>query len=74
MKIRRTIEFSGKNLNDVFSLPCVKCIMKVDETDRYNGMKGGMLLVCYRVMMRGGCIAKIGDRLVQYTDNSWEIL
>ena len=33
MKIQKTIVFTGKNLNDVFGLPCVKAIMKPDKED-----------------------------------------
>lgn len=74
MKIQRTITFTGKNLNDVFGLPCVKCIMKVDSIDRRNGLEGSVLLICYRVMMRGErTVVKEGDHLIQYTDGTWYV-
>ena len=65
MKIQKIIEFTGKNLDDVFSLPCVKCILKVD---------GEPLLVLYsNVMHNSNNICKKGDRLVQFTTGSWSV-
>lgn len=69
MKIQKTIVFTGKNLNDVFGLPCVKAIMKPDKED------GTAVLVCYRAMMCGlNNLAYTGDTLIQYTDGTWEIV
>ena len=33
MKLKQRIKFSGRNLNEVFSLECVKAIIKDDEQD-----------------------------------------
>lgn len=63
-KIRRTIKFTGKNLNDVFWLPCVKNVMKVE---------GEPMLVLWRNMVKDGNVAKIGDVLVEYANGEWEV-
>ena len=69
MKIQKSIVFTGKNLNDVFGLECVKAIMKPDINDVLP------VLVCYRGMMCGlNNLAYTGDTLIQYTDGSWEIV
>jgi hypothetical protein len=66
MKLRRIIEFQGKNLNDVFSLDCVKAILKVD---------GKPVLVLWNMMLlrRSSTIAEIGDQLIQYDNGKWEV-
>lgn len=60
------IQFTGKNLNDVFGLPCVKAILKVD---------GKPVLVLWNYMMISSlrCIAEIGDTLIQYDNGKWEV-
>ena len=73
MKIVRKIEFTGKNLNDVFWLPCVKRICK------FRVFRNGVLsedrayIVCYNNMMRGSDYVYSGHTLVEYTDGKWDI-
>ena len=56
MKIIRQINYSGKNLNDVFALPCVKGIIKVNNAP---------YLVLWRDVVHGeNNIARPGDNLV----------
>jgi hypothetical protein len=65
MKIIRQINYSGKNLNDVFALPCVKGIIKVNNAP---------YLVLWRDVVRGEKnIARDGDTLVQYTNGKWSV-
>ena len=73
MKVIRKIEFTGKNLNDVFNLPFVKKIHK------YGIIRNGVscdsaLLVCYNNKMRGNYIATVGDFLVEYDTGLWDII
>jgi hypothetical protein len=63
MKINRLIKFTGKNLNDVFGLPCVKAIIKsgdepilVLRPDKTMGME--------RIVIKG-------DSLIQYENGKW---
>lgn len=67
MQLKRKIEFTGKNLNDVFNLPCVKAILKVDA-------KPVLVLYIMKVVSRSSKTAEIGDTLVQYEDGSWEVM
>ncbi len=61
-KIVRKIEFTGKNLNDVFKLPCVKSILKVE---------GEPMLALYTRMCETTYLASPGDTLVEYDDGKW---
>lgn len=61
----RRIKYTGKNLNDIFSLPCVSTITKY-EGDPY--------LCLYPSMLVGiRSIAKPGCTLVEYENGLWEI-
>lgn len=65
MKIIRQITYTGKNLNDVFALPCVKGIIKVNNAP---------YLVLWRDVVHGEKnIARDGDVLVQYTNGKWSV-
>lgn len=68
MKEVRRIKFTGKNLNDVFALPCVDKIVKIIDTPQ--------LVLDTRVMAFPPLIrttARPGDELVEYDDGLWEI-
>ena len=63
----RRIKFTGKNLNDVFALPCVRKIIKLINQPQ---------LVIYSDFLSGNPlmdVAKPGDELVEYSDGKWEI-
>lgn len=68
MKIAKRIHFTGKNLNDVFALPCVLLIMKLEQ----NGEEQP-LLVLRRKMARSTNLVYVGDTLIEYTDGTWDI-
>ena len=68
MKVRRRICFTGKNLNDVFNLPCVKCVMKTDQAEP------ALVLYPQKLKRSQKMITFKGDTLVQYEDGSWEAL
>ncbi len=66
MKEVRRIKFTGKNLNDVFALPCVVMIKKVSLSP---------LLVCRESMtVTNRYMALPGDDIVEYDDGLWEIV
>ena len=68
MKEVRRIKFTGKNLNDVFALPCVKKIIKVVNKPQ---------LVIAPFMIAGNPlmdVTHIGDELVEYENGQWEIV
>ena len=65
MKILKQIAYTGKNLNDVFALSCVKAVIKIDEKS---------VLVLWQDVVRGEkTIAHGGDLLVQYTNGTWSV-
>lgn len=63
MKIRRKISFTGKNLNDVFMLPCVKAIVKAGDEP--------VLVLWPDKTMGGKRVCEKGDTLIQYDDGQW---
>jgi hypothetical protein len=67
MQLIKRIEFTGKNLNDMFSLPCVKAILKVKENP---------VLILYNtsVTFRSHTTVEIGDTMLQYDNGDWEVL
>jgi len=65
MKEVRRIKFTGKNLNDVFALPCVMMIRKASLSP---------LLVCHQSkMVTDRYMALPGDDIVEYSDGMWGI-
>ena len=69
MKEVRRIKFTGKNLNDVFALPCVKKIIKM-LNDKPHLVINPLLIVGNPLMD----VARIGDELVEYDNGQWEIV
>jgi len=61
----RRINFTGKNLNDVFLLPCVRSITKAF---------GKPYLLFDSKMMNGFCnAAPPGSELIEYDNGKWEV-
>ena len=63
MKIKRLIKYTGKNLNDVFPLPCVKAIIKSGDEPilvLWPDKTIGMERTCSK-----------GQTLVQYENGQW---
>lgn len=65
IQIKQTIKFTGKNLNDVFSLPCVNCIIKLDEKPVV------VLSPVFPPERQRFC--EIGDTLVEYDNGCWDV-
>ena len=70
MKEVRRIKFTGKNLNDVFALPCVRKIIKI--VNKPHLVINQFMLVDNPLLM--DCVAYIGDELVEYDNGQWEIV
>ena len=64
MKKVREIEFTGKNLNDVFALPCVVAIVKVEDQP--------MLILNQRKVI-AEYLVDPGDTLVEYENGKCRI-
>ena len=63
--MRQKIHFTGKNLNDVFFLPCVVGVMKMDSDEPYLILRDGM--------SDGSHYAVIGDWMVEEDDGKWHV-
>ena len=68
MKEVRRIKFTGKNLNDVFALPCVKKIIKIINQPQL--VIDGFTLLGNPLMD----VARPGDELVEYENGGWRII
>jgi hypothetical protein len=64
MNIKRTIKFTGKNLNDVFGLPCVRAILKIEDEP--------MLSMIPR-MMKNVYLVNPGDTILEYDDGTFGV-
>ena len=64
-KIIRQIQFTGKNLNDVFMLSCVKSIIKTED--------GSPILILDTRMVVSTNVCLVGDTLREWTDETWEV-
>ena len=63
--MRQKIHFTGTNLNDVFFLPCVSAIMKLDNDEPFIILRIGM--------SDGSHYAVIGDWLVEEDGGKWHV-
>ena len=63
-KMKQKIHFTGKNINDIFFLPCVVGIMKMDSDEPFLILRDGM--------SDGSHYAGIGDWLVE-EDGKWNV-
>lgn len=65
--MKQEITVSGKNLNNLFALPCVKMILKgVDDKD-------GEVLIVAKDSKNGLLYAIEGDKLVEEDDGHWKV-
>ena len=64
-KIIRQIHFTGKNLNDVFTLSFVKSIIKNED--------GTPVLILDSSMVISTNVCLVGDMLREWTDDKWEV-
>lgn len=65
MKVILDIHFNGKNINDIFKLPCVKSVTK-DKNDKPE-------VLLKREFTNGRLIAHIGDHFVKYESGLWQV-
>lgn len=65
MNIIQKVSFDGKNINDVFQLPCVKSVEK--------GENGRPYLSLFPHYTEGRLTVQIGDALVQYETGMWQV-
>lgn len=71
-KIFKMIKFSGKNLNDVFGLDCVKVIIKTQEGEPILVMRPEKMIRQPDVRTR--MFAEVGDVLVQNEQGLWAVV
>ncbi len=65
MKIKQSIAFDGRNINDVFRLPCVQAVEK--------GENGKPYIKLYASCTDGRLTATPGTVLVQFANDTWQI-
>lgn len=63
--MRQKIHFTGKNINDIFFLPCVCGVMKMDGDEPFLILRDGL--------SDGSHYAGIGDWLVEEYCGKWHV-
>lgn len=65
MKVILDISFDGRNINDIYNLPCVMAVTKD------AGGKPAVLLK--ETHTKGRTIARLGDHICQYENGLWQV-
>lgn len=65
MDIKQAISFDGRNINDIFRLPCVQKVGKEENGKTY--------VILYPHYTDGRLIAQVGDVFVQYATDKWQV-
>lgn len=65
MKIRKAVKFNGTDLDYIFRLPCVESIEK--------GEKGTPYVRIYPSATIGRLTATMGDVLVEFDNDMWQV-
>ena len=68
MKTKQTIKFSGRNIDEIFRLPCVKAVIKSDNDEPVLIMKPNKMLA------QSSCVAFVGDTIEELEDSTWNII
>lgn len=69
MRVKQRIKFTGKNLHEMFYLPCVKSILKADDDKPVLVMKPETLYHCNTT-----CVAFTGDFIEELENGSWQVI
>lgn len=64
--MRQKIHFTGKNINDVFFLPCVGAIVKEDSGEPFLALRTDCMSGKFPFVY-------IGDWLVEEDDGKWHV-
>nr|DAT65241.1 MAG TPA: hypothetical protein [Caudoviricetes sp.] len=65
MKVILDIHFNGKNINDIYNLPCVMAVTK--------DAGGKPAAILKSTHTKGRTIARIGDHIVKYESDLWQV-
>ena len=65
MKVILDIHFNGKNINDIYNLPCVMAVTK--------DAGGKPAAILKSTHTKGRTIARIGDHICQYESGLWQV-
>lgn len=65
MGIAFKIQFDGRNVENIFKLPCIRSIEK--------GEQGKVHVTLFPDSTDGRQIAQVGDVLVQYKTGKWQV-
>lgn len=65
MRVVLDIHFDGKNIDDIFNLPCISGITK----DKNNKPVASL----YRESTEGRTTLSLGDHICQYASGKWQV-
>lgn len=65
MKVILDISFDGRNINDIYNLPCVMAVTK--------DAGGNPAVILKKTHTKGRTIARLGDHICQYESGLWQV-
>jgi hypothetical protein len=69
MRVKQRIKFTGKNLHEIFNLPCVKSMLKDDDDKPVLIMKPEKLYHCNNT-----CVVFVGDFIEELDNGTWQVI
>lgn len=74
MGIKQKIEITGRNWNDIISLPCFRSLRRSPLAGGFDVMVDADYIFDGVIKSHNLLIAKVGDTLVEYADGGWELI
>ena len=69
MRIKQRIKFTGKNLHEMFYLPCVKSILKSGDDTPVLVLNPQTLYHCNNT-----CVVFVGDFVEELENGTWQVI
>ena len=69
MKVKQRIKFTGKNLHEMFYLPCVKSVLKSDDDKPILILNPKMLYHCNNTSL-----VFVGDFVEELENGTWQVI
>lgn len=74
MEIKQKIKITGRNWNDIISLPCFRLLRHYPLTGDFDVLVDTGYISDGVIKSHNLLVAKVGDTLVEYTDGGWELI
>lgn len=74
MGIKQKIKITGRNWNDIISLPCFRSLHRSPLAGDFDVVVDTDYIFDGVIRSHNLLIAEVGDTLVEYTDGGWELI